>query len=151
MMTNTEEIPLRLDNASCLLEAQMAYQKGISDWQLWYRKQLIMFGAGPKKEVNSVTQLMNEVAEGLALHYGKSLSDIKMKSQKPDAVLIRNCIFYTLIIKYEFSRLSVGRCFGKDHSTIIHGLAKVEDWIKTPYRFQKEVRYLKIIYPEKFE
>jgi len=151
MMTNTEEIPLRLDNASSILEAQRIYQQGIAEWQLWYRKQLIMFGAGPKKDVNTVLGLMNEVVEGMAICYGMSVAEIKAKSHKVDIVLIRTCMFFTLIDKYSFSRVAVGKCFGKDHSTIIHGLAKARNWIEQPYRFEKEVKFLKMIYPEKFE
>lgn len=147
--TNTiGEIPIRIDNATSILEAQRIYQEAIAEWQLWYRKQLIMFGAGQKKEVNEVMSLMNEIVDGMALCYGVSLAELKSQRRHEDIVLMRTCVFYTLIDKYKFSRVAVGKCFGKNHATIIHGLDKVEDWLKQPYRFEREIKALKVIYPE---
>lgn len=152
MMTNTDEIPLRLDNASSILEAQRIYQQGIAEWQLWYRKQLIILGSKTYNLSLEKAKLLEEIVEGLALTYGLEAKQIKSSSRKHEILYPRHCIIYTMIHKYKFSKKSVGKAIGgRDHSTAIHSERVVQNWIDIKYSFEEQLSLLKMIYPEKFE
>jgi len=74
------------------------------------------------------TLIINTVAE----HYGVSPDDITSKRRNSEFVLPRQVVMYLCRQLTEVSYINVGKILGKkDHTTIIHGVNKIADDIKT--------------------
>jgi len=146
-----KEIPLRYDKATTIEEATRIYNEVNGMNQLWYKKVLVHLGSNVSKIKRQKMVLLDDILLGLALTYGLDVNDIKGSSRKRIMLLPRQCITYTLVKKYKFDIKSTGECVGRDHSTAIHSIRLVENWIQTKYGFDEELRLLKMIYPEKFE
>ena len=74
------------------------------------------------------TLIINTVAE----HYGVSPDDITSKRRNSEFVLPRQVVMYLCRQLTEVSYINVGKILGKkDHTTIIHGVNKIADDMKT--------------------
>lgn len=141
---------IRLDNATCLTEAQKIYERERLTLDAWYRKQIIMFGAGPNKVQNEISKLLNDTLEFMAMTYGVDLSVIRSKSRRREYVIMRHAIMYTLVRKYRYSLKPVGRVLGgRDHSTVISACKNVDKWINRDAFFTTEIAMLDKIYMDR--
>jgi chromosomal replication initiator protein len=61
--------------------------------------------------------------------YGISFEDLCSKSRKRDRVVARNTVFYLARKHTELSLVEIGRRLGRKHSTVIKGIASVEQEI----------------------
>ncbi len=83
--------------------------------------------------------LFEEVAESEAEYVVRTVSaffgvnpiEVYKVSRKSDVVLIRHIVFYVLR-KEKYTLNSIGEHFGKDHSTIIHGIKSIENYLSIP-------------------
>jgi len=81
---------------------------------------------GSNKEI-SVDDIQAKVADYLHI----SVEDMKSKMRKKEIVLARQIAMYLIKEYTEFSLKSIGYHFGgRDHSTVIHAITCVEDYIK---------------------
>jgi chromosomal replication initiator protein len=73
----------------------------------------------------------NLIIEVVAEHYGVSASDITSKRRNQEFVLPRQIVMYLCRQLTEVSLNNVGKILGKkDHTTVIHGVNKIEEDIK---------------------
>lgn len=75
---------------------------------------------------------------------GKPLEYYKGKQRDRMSVIIRKCIFYSMR-KNGFTYKRIGEMFNRDHSTVVHGISSVEDWIGYPASFKEETYILKSV------
>lgn len=73
---------------------------------------------------------------------GKPLEYYKGKQRDRMSVIIRKCIFYSMR-KSGLSFKRIGQMFNRDHSTVVHGVSSVNDWIEYPTSFREETYILK--------
>ena len=69
---------------------------------------------------------LQNILEFISEHYGVSENSIKSKSRKDEVVKARHAYFY---IAYKTSRkglAEIGRLVNRDHTTVIHGMRKIE-------------------------
>ena len=73
----------------------------------------------------------NLIIDVVAEHYGVSASDITSKRRNQEFVLPRQIVMYLCRQLTEVSLNNVGKILGKkDHTTVIHGVNKIEEDIK---------------------
>ncbi|MFH1896052.1 MAG: chromosomal replication initiator protein DnaA [bacterium] len=86
----------------------------------------------PKKMIRNVAQ-----------HYDILIKDLKGRSRKADIVLPRQVCMYLLRIDCDLPLESVGELLGgRDHTTIMHGVAKIENKAQKDSSFKKEIHNL---------
>lgn len=141
---------IRLDNATCLVEAQKTYERIRLIADDWYRKQLIMFGGGPNKTQNEITRMLNDTIDLMALTLAVDVKIVKGKTRKSEYVILRHIMMYTLVKKYRYSLKAVGRAFGgRDHSTVISACKNVTNWIARDFYYTTEMALLDKIYVDR--
>lgn len=78
--------------------------------------------------------------------YGVKQSHLVKGSRHREVVDARRVLFWSLRILFGFSLTSIGRRYGKDHATVLHGIRTFEILIETDpsFRYRAEIclRYL---------
>jgi len=84
---------------------------------------------------------VDDILEHVCSFYGVSPNDVKGKSRKREVVVPRQLSMY-LTKKYTNLPISrIGKLIGsRDHSTVLHSIALIEETINTNKAFAKEVK-----------
>jgi chromosomal replication initiator protein len=86
---------------------------------------------------------LDTVVKLIAHEFNVSITDIKSKKRQKDIVHVRQVIFY-LMKKLSFSSLQAigGFIGGRDHSTVIHAIERIEALIKSDHIFEQKIKSL---------
>ena len=79
------------------------------------------------------------IIEIVADKYGMQPTDLTGKRRSQDIALARQVAMYICREMTELSTPAIGRAFGKDHTTVLHGCEKVEENMMGDYGFKKRV------------
>ncbi len=91
---------------------------------------------GSKKRVTSVKKIAEMVAE----FYNISMEDLLKESRKKEFVKPRQVAMYIIRKELDNSFPSIGDFFGgRDHTTVMHAVEKVENLVSTKESFKQEV------------
>lgn len=77
-------------------------------------------------ELDNPTINMDQIISFVCQAYGIPFDDLRSKSRKKDRVIARNTAFYLARKHTELSLVDIGRRFNRKHSTVIKGIATVE-------------------------
>lgn len=87
--------------------------------------------------------MLENILKTAARHYSVSITDIKSKKRHKDIASVRQITFY-LMKKLTFSSLQAIGSFvgGRDHSTVIHAVSKVETLLKKDPELTKRLKII---------
>ena len=95
-------------------------------------------GKNGKEEIQ-----LNKVLKILAKNYSVSISDLKSHKRQKDIATTRQIAFYLMKKITFFSLKTIGEYIGgRDHSTVIHAITKVEKQLKTDEHLTKKLKLL---------
>jgi len=95
------------------------------------------------KESKNQPLELTEVATIIAKFYGTTVNEIKSKKRSKDIASIRQIACYFMKKHTAYSLQSIGNFFnGRDHSTIIHAVSKVEKHIEKDRYFAQKIKHL---------
>jgi chromosomal replication initiation ATPase DnaA len=97
------------------------------------------FSAASGSLVISSRTIIRVVAE----HYGFTREQLLAKSRKPDRAQPRQLAMLLCRIMTGDSYPTLGRAFGRDHSSVMHGCAVIEEELKECLVLQAAVRAIK--------
>jgi len=101
------------------------------------QEQLKRVFAGPAQESVPIDLVQKVVAEAHSL----SVSDLKGKKRTQAMALPRQIAMYIIRELTEFSTTEIGMEFGgRDHTTVMHAVQKIEDKIKTEPSFEIKIQ-----------
>lgn len=105
------------------------------------QKVLLNLGPAPEKKRENVA--LENILRVVAKHYDVSPLDIKGKSRQKDIAAVRQVTFY-LMKKLTFNSLqNIGLAIGgRDHSTVIHAIQKVESMLAVDKHFEAKIKQL---------
>jgi chromosomal replication initiator protein len=84
---------------------------------------------------------LNEVAGVIAKHYGVSVIDIKSKKRNKSIATVRQVACFLMKKHTPHSLQAIGTFFGgRDHSTIIHAITRVEELVKKDTSFAQRLK-----------
>lgn len=94
---------------------------------------------------------VDEILDTVCNHFSVTLSAVNSKSRKHDLVIARQVTMY-LAQKYTKMPASrIGRLVGnRDHSTVIHSCAQVENRLKVDSSFKEEVNSIEVSFKLKY-
>lgn len=103
------------------------------------KKVLFTLQQPSKKESVTLEQIMKNVAK----HYNISINDIRSKKRNQEIATVRQVTFY-LMKKMSFCSLQIIGSYvgGRDHSTVIHAIGKVEHLLASDPTFAQKVSAL---------
>ena len=91
---------------------------------------------GSKKRITSA----KKIAESVAEFYNISMEDLIKQSRKKEFVKPRQIAMFLIRKELDNSFPSIGDFFGgRDHTTVMHAVEKVENLIKEKESFKQEV------------
>ncbi len=94
---------------------------------------------GAKKRITSI----KKIAESVAEFYNISLEDLIKQSRKKEFVKPRQIAMYLVRKELDNSFPSIGDFFGgRDHTTVMHAVEKVEKMVKEKDSFKQEVNLI---------
>lgn len=76
--------------------------------------------------LDSASLDLDKIISFVCQAYGFGLDELRSKSRKKDRVIARNTAFYLARKHTELSLVDIGRRFNRKHSTVIKGIASVE-------------------------
>jgi chromosomal replication initiator protein len=86
---------------------------------------------------------LNQILKVVSSYYNVSITDIKSKRRTQDLVIPRQMSMYLLYELTQTPYITIGELLGgRDHTTIMHGVKKVEDGLKSYSKTKQE--YLNI-------
>lgn len=86
----------------------------------------------------------NTVIKEVGKYYGVTMKEIKGQRRLKTLVLPRQVCMYLLRNMVEMGYQSIGEVLGnRDHSTVLHGVDKLENILKTNTKFSKELEQIK--------
>lgn len=93
----------------------------------------------PEKKTDGT--MLENVLKAVAKHYGVSLQDLRSKKRQKSIAAARQIAFY-LMKKHTFSSLQAIGNFvgGRDHSTVIHAIDKIDTYMKEDKSLQQKVK-----------
>ncbi|GAB1411183.1 hypothetical protein MASR1M90_23370 [Desulfovibrionales bacterium] len=77
-------------------------------------------------ELDNPTLNLDQIISFICQAYGIAFDDLRSKSRKKDRVIARNTAFYLARKHTDLSLADIGRRFNRKHSTVIKGIASVE-------------------------
>ncbi len=85
--------------------------------------------------------MLDNIVRGVAKHYAISINDIRSKKRHHDISVVRQVAFY-MMKKLSYCSLQVIGSYigGRDHSTVIHAIGKVEALIKQDPSFAQKLK-----------
>ena len=93
----------------------------------------------PKDELISIEMIQKVVAN----HFNIKISDFKVKRKNKGFVLPRQVAIYLSLKFTDFSLMEIGEKFGgKDHSTILHSIKKVDERMSSQPSFKEMMENL---------
>lgn len=73
--------------------------------------------------------MTNNIISEVTRLTGVTFDQMRSSSRKRSHVTARHGAFYLLVKHTNYTLVDIGKFFGgRDHSTVIHGVKKVEDW-----------------------
>ncbi len=72
-------------------------------------------------------------------HYKISMEELRSKSRKADLVEARQVICYFLYQRLDISLAKIGAIILRDHSTVLHSVKKVQEYIETYKHFRERL------------
>lgn len=86
----------------------------------------------------------NLIIEIVAEHFGVNAEDITSKKRNSEFVLPRQVVMYLLRNMFDISLSNVGKLLGKkDHTTIIHGIKKIEEELPVNEELKNNIDIIK--------
>ena len=80
----------------------------------------------------------------VANHYKIKVSDMDSPKRNAELTLPRQVAMYLCRENTNLSTLSIGKLFGKDHSTVIHAIKKIEDKLKIDNELKENIETINI-------
>jgi chromosomal replication initiator protein len=74
-------------------------------------------------------------------HYGISVEELFKKDRHPNIVAARYILMFVMKKRMGMSLVSIGKHFGKDHSTVIHAVKKVECILDPKYSYPEKADF----------
>lgn len=71
--------------------------------------------------------------------YGCKWDELQKQGRKAWLVECRHLLMYFLHRKYRLSKVLIGRLFGLDHTTVIHGLRKITEQMDSDSNFREYI------------
>lgn len=106
------------------------------------RRVLLNSGVGSGNNARNAVE-MNLVTHAIAEHYNLTVAEIKSKKRDKDTTLARQVTCYLIKKLTPYSLQSIGTYLGgRDHSTVIHALTKIEERIGKDPVFEKKIKML---------
>ena len=90
---------------------------------------------GEDEKVISIEHIQRKVAD----HFGVKLSDLKAKSRTQAVAFPRQIAMYLARQLTHASLAEVGRAFGKDHTTVIHAVDKIQTLLQEDPKLRRTV------------
>lgn len=85
---------------------------------------------------------IDDIQKFVADKYGIKLSDIKGKSRKKEIVNPRQIAMFLSREILEDSLVTISNAFDRDHTTVMHGIDKIQKQIEEDYDFKEEIESL---------
>jgi len=105
--------------------------------------QKVLLNLNPNDHKKDNSAVLENILKTVARHYSVSLTDLKSKKRHKDIAAVRQIAFYLMKKLTLCSLQTIGSFIGgRDHSTVIHAVSKIEDEIKKDHEF---IRKLNII------
>ena len=105
------------------------------------QKVLLNLNTNDHKKDNSA--VLENILKTIARHYSVSLSDLKSKKRHKDIAAIRQVAFYLMKKLTLCSLQTIGSFIGgRDHSTVIHAVTKIEEEIKKDHELIKKLNII---------
>lgn len=102
------------------------------------QKVLLNLNTNDHKKDNSA--VLENILKTIARHYSVSLTDLKSKKRHKDIAAIRQIAFYLMKKLTLCSLQTIGSFIGgRDHSTVIHAVTKIEEEIKKDHELIKKL------------
>ena len=87
--------------------------------------------------------MLDNILKTIARYYAISINDIKSKKRHKDIAIIRQVTFYMMKKMTRSSLQSIGTFIGgRDHSTVIHAVTKIEKIIQHDIDFTKKLKII---------
>ena len=100
--------------------------------------------------INSRKKLVTKerIVEAVATFYNLEVKDLQGKSRSADIVLPRQIAMYIIREQTDHSLVEVGQALGnRDHTTVMHGLDKIEQAIETNIQLRQQINTItQIVY-----
>ena len=77
--------------------------------------------------------------------YGITEDELKSPMRDRPIVNIRHAMFYYLRYRKNYSTIKIGSIFNRDHSSVINGCKKVENWLDMPQIYRNELNILELL------
>ena len=77
--------------------------------------------------------------------YGITEDELKSPMRDRSIVNVRHALFYYLRHRRNFSTVKIGSIFNRDHSSVINGCKRVENWLDIPQVYREELTILELI------
>ncbi len=103
-----------------------------------------------QKEEKTKPVNMNQILKAVCHFYSATMSDIKGKKRTKELVIPRQTAMYLIYELTETPYMSIGDFLGgRDHTTVLHGVKKVENELKTNMRVKNEIEQIRnLIYTQ---
>ena len=100
----------------------------------------VLLNLNDQNDVKRDSFLLDTILKIVAKHYSTSINDIRSKTRQKDIAVVRQIIFY-LMKKMSYCSLQVIGSYigGRDHSTVIHGINKVESLLANDQTFAQKL------------
>ncbi|MBR3691467.1 MAG: chromosomal replication initiator protein DnaA [Clostridia bacterium] len=92
------------------------------------------------RENPGIKPTANHIIEEVASFYGIDPDMLRSSSRKKEALIPRQVAMYIMQHMAGMSSPEIGREFGKDHSTVLHAIGRIEDCIRMGKEQKNEVR-----------
>lgn len=135
-----ENIDTNIRDLEGALSTAIAYAKSDNREVVTMEDAIIGVGTrvqNKKKHVN-IEDIQKQVAD----KYGVKLTDLKGKSRKKEIVNPRQIAMYLSREILNDSLVTIANSFDRDHTTIIHGIEKIQKQIEDDEDFKKEIESL---------
>lgn len=73
-----------------------------------------------------MTPLSRKIASSMARRYGTTVDEIFGRRRFPEAVEARSHAWSILYRQHGYTMARIGRIWGRDHSTVLHGIRKFD-------------------------
>lgn len=73
---------------------------------------------------------VNKIIEETLKEFKVTREKLYEKTNKSEAVKARYCVMYLIRKNFNVTLFNIGKMFSRDHSTVVHGISKVNLWIE---------------------
>ncbi|WP_317366852.1 chromosomal replication initiator protein DnaA [uncultured Tyzzerella sp.] len=83
------------------------------------------------------------ILEAVSNHFNVKIDEIRSKKRNQPITIARQVYMYLTREILNESLLNIGRSIGRDHSTVIHGIEKIEEKLKSDKNFENSIIVLR--------